>query len=767
MAAAAADDGAADAGTLDIYDGDNPEHTGLRQRKPVNQMSDSHMPLVGAQRLSIPMPDVWCCSSCKGARIDPNFVYDLLWALRCAVGVLIAALPTYLAGKGNEWMSGWTLDLSYAAIMCVFVSGRTLGETLKLIWQALMGSITAAVAPQLAINTFGDGWLSVAVFVLFYTLIVLSMPMTAITKKFALGITLNYLMHSAKHSAEPPSDLEPALPSSVTYEVLVLGLWGCGAALFFVSFPYPRLATLAARDTAQSLVKDIDEVVHLLLRGYCDGQTALDRTRLVTYFAKMEHSLADMARYLDDAWYEPRSTQTCTKLGVVLKVVYKLRAELYGMQQALTEEQSKQINEENFNDVMQNLRLPIHDLVEKSLDLLHEVQSLIDTTQANTFVANTAVEQTSVLGMKHSAARQSIKAEIENRLGKAGGALDATTQSLADFHYHLSKLRDTTKEHERNRNIIRSERIEMDDVLMMFLFSVTGFAQQLLDFPDEYAETMEDAVEQSRQNKLFAADTKMVALQFQKKQLLAALKTSVCLAFATSCNAYYFDYESTGPVIIAYVMAGHVGSSYANTVSRVLGVIVGATMSFCVLIFADCSVAWLAVMFVVIISLASFIRFTSPKASYMGLSAAVAACPILVRHWDSCDTETEIKEQYDIVRQVVFSCSLLVFFELSFRTSTGLENLQKKVSDTLTECKTAFKDMSEYNATLYGGRGFDDGSSSKPTDPKKMLNQIHVCLWASIPGYLREQSVFLEDAKAEPTLWRTGQFYIHQMKILQ
>ena len=169
----------------------------------------------------------------------------------------------------------------------------------------------------------------------------------------------------------------------------------------------------------------------------------------------------------------------------------------------------------------------------------------------------------------------------------------------------------------------------------------------------------------------------MAALQFQRANG-RCLKTAPALTAAASCNAYYFDYEATGPVMIAYLMSGHVGSSYANTVSRVLGVLVGALGSFCILIFAQCSVVVRALGFFFIIFLASFVRFASPHMSYMGLSAAVACCPVLVRHWDSCGTDIEIEQQYDIVRQVVFSCSLLVIAEICFWQSTGPENLQRK-----------------------------------------------------------------------------------------
>ena len=53
--------------------------------------------------------------------------------------------------------------------------------------QAIVGSLTAAIAPHLAVDTFGDSWLFVAVFLFFYVLVVLTLPMEAVSKKFSLA----------------------------------------------------------------------------------------------------------------------------------------------------------------------------------------------------------------------------------------------------------------------------------------------------------------------------------------------------------------------------------------------------------------------------------------------------------------------------------------------------------------------------------------------------------------------------------------------------
>ena len=80
------------------------------------QMMDSSVPLVGAQRG-------------RGGRIDPDFMHDTLWAVRCACGVLVAALPTYLAERdGEEEGSEMVRGTSAACVQRTASMGRLAAE---------------------------------------------------------------------------------------------------------------------------------------------------------------------------------------------------------------------------------------------------------------------------------------------------------------------------------------------------------------------------------------------------------------------------------------------------------------------------------------------------------------------------------------------------------------------------------------------------------------------------------------------------------------
>ena len=713
--------------------------------------------------------------------------------------------------------------LSYATVMYLFVTGRTWGETNKLIWQASVGSFTAAVAPQLAVDTFGGGWFAVALFIFFYTIVVLALPTEPLTKKFAMGICMNYLMYEAN-----PQNVG-RIERSVTFQVLLLGLWGCLVAFVLVLLP-PFHAAKHAEISAQRAVDTIHKVVALLLHGYCEGLSNGDRSKLVKHFADMEVAITSMQVALDHAWYEPGSSTATARWSAVLDMIYKLRAELYGMQKALCDEEEMHYRlfhqpwaleaeqegekglagaaglsqeQKNFvfdsssewhTTVMDELRDPAARVVLQSLALFTDVIQLI-TKQNTEIVAQVDATSDGTLSIEatrsnkagQNLVRKRLKDRITQLLQSNNQGLEKTQEAVNVLHFHFASLREATKYRHVRNQIKSDQRAERDEVLIMFLFSLTGFAQQLLDFPEEYAHTMEEM-----QNKVgwCAADKKMVALQFQRKHCVAALKTAIAVTFATTVNATLLNYEDLAPVLVSYLMAGHFGSSFQNTSSRILGLLSGAILSVCFLIFSDCkktdpacvgatdgnggacgltadgtrclvsggdciytaadteywSVVSVTAGFVLIVFGASYLRYTSPQQSYTGLTVALSASTVLVR-----ECGDNLQDQYSLLRQIILACIALTAGEMGTRmTVTGAKNLQKKISDTLTECKTAFTELAQYSADQYYLAVDPDRykPAEAPVDPRR----VERSLWSVIPMNLHHQ-VRPHGLQLQP-LWR-------------
>ena len=203
------------------------------------------------------------------------------------------------------------------------------------------------------------------------------------------------------------------------------------------------------------------------------------------------------------------------------------------------------------------------------------------------------------------------------------------------------------------------------------------------------------------------------------------------------------DHEVLGPVLVSYLMAGQVGSSWANTTSRILGLLSGAILAVCFLIFSECNEYILPIGYGLIVFFASYLRYTSPQQSYTGLVVAVSASAVLVR-----ECTEELSEQYGLVRQIILTCIALALGELVFWPVSGSKNLQKKLSDTFTECKTAFHQLSHHYVATYVA----NLAEAETIDNRK----VEKTLWAVIPAYLHDQNMFLQHAKHEPTLHRVA-----------
>jgi len=93
-----------------------------------------------------------------------------------------------------------------------------------------------------------------------------------------------------------------------------------------------------------------------------------------------------------------------------------------------------------------------------------------------------------------------------------------------------------------------------------------------------------------------------------KRQLIAAFKTSVAIVCAAGLNMQFFDYSAISPVLVAYIMAGHVGGSWAMTADRIVGLIAGMLFAFFFQIFSECADYALGLGFMIISILAFYLQ---------------------------------------------------------------------------------------------------------------------------------------------------------------
>lgn len=680
-----------------------------------------------------------CC------HVNEKFLTHLEWASRFGVGALLCALPAFLT---SEWITAFlpsiaAFDKSYAAVVFVFTFGYTLGETFQHVFQFACGSLAAAIVPQLAVNTFGADLVAIVLFMAAYTLAVLSLPLQPLTKKFALGLFIHHLMESYRN-VYLTGDTNAKLPASTPYQVLFLGCFGAGIAIFMNLIPFPRTAIGDAFRSIQGCVNDIQHAHKYLVKAYIRGANLQDRSRTLQYFNHLTEEIRHLEISLEAAWWEPWAKTRVSKYKAVLSLCHKLRTDLFGMQKALLErkldthhvgimrmtyvsdEDPDSHNEKHtFEMSIDNLNL--------SCDIaLREIQKYVSMDRANQ-------KQGQAQNLTIATMTKQIEDDLNGNSSSNGGynedgAFAKLDQAMKIFHSAYACIR-----HEKQRvEAPDKQRLERDEWLNIFLFSLTSFSQALVDFPGEYAKGLEIA--QASRN-AFMPETKTIMLNFQKRQFISAAKTSLAITGATLLNWAFFKDSaafSMAPVIIAYIMGGHIGGSYANTSHRISGLIGGMILSYFFIIFStqkgQCNLYAIATGFGVLSMLAGFVKADSPSNSYAGIVAAFIQSRIMVKGSESCTVKAE--EQLEVVQQVVLACLIVGGVELLLKPASSALFFRKQVMETLNHynqvSKMVFKKLDP---------GHRDGKNVDST------------LWRVLPSMLDKQDQYLTQATFEPSMW--------------
>lgn len=209
---------------------------------------------------------------------------------------------------------------------------------------------------------------------------------------------------------------------------------------------------------------------------------------------------------------------------------------------------------------------------------------------------------------------------------------------------------------------------------------------------DDYRTDYAAGLEQAQTTKaVFLPETKQVTFAFQKRMFISALKTSAAIFAVAMLNMLSFEYSFISPVLVAYVMAGHVGGSWANTADRIIGIIAGMMSAFFFTIFTECFVYWTAAGFGLISLLSFYVRIASRSHEYVGVVAGFVQCLIMVDH-STCTTDT--KAQLDVVQQIVLSCLAIGACEfMDFGGASSALFYRKQVAETMLDCLSIFKEV--------------------------------------------------------------------------
>ena len=781
--------------------------TVFRRETPYYQthFADSDKPCVGVA------PKKYC-------KCNPTFVAHTEWAVRAAIAATLAAAPSFFSTIRREvdWdkchdtlyeCSGWAnmkdpstsscvlnptfmksacsyscrshpgfedcnhdltwlpnedwvpdLDPSYAAVVCILAFGYTAGETHRFLWELIAGVIAAAIIPQIAVLTFGASWQVAAIFIFCYATVFICMPVDVMTKKFSLGLCVQYM---CTRSLWEERDWEWT-DHWTTYHVAKIGIYGAICALFMQLLPFPRTARGEAHRCLNSVAGDIMISLAHMVQGFCDGQTKQEKTKALVYTDHITRQLMQLEQFLTFAWWEPGSSTAVYKFKVCAATMHKCRANLYGMQQAL----SKWDNDEN-RKAMEDAKPTLLQFSTSAMETLDGLLHFMVEGELEDYVDHEVEQDDESRGRSlwHIVRRKITHREaIERKIKQHIPGYPHLERQMRSVNWVFSEMRAQLAESRED-----GHRLEEDEQLHLFMMSLTSFGQALLSFPEEYAEAHEARTNESKSDE-FIPESSLVTIYFQKRHLIAAIKTGAAIVMAFLCNIWLFDFESLAPVVISYVMAGHSGGSYANTASRCLGILTGMIVSFFFIISTSCDPVGLAFGYFLIIFAASYVRIASPTSTYTALVTSVVSSQLMVHQ---CTEEMDL--QFAMSRQLVLACFVMAIAEfglflvptwyigLDLGPTNSLTFLQTQVADTLLETRVVFLEVFQTHLSdtwanierkAYVANMFAKGVIEEYKPDKRASKLVDNSLWRNLPIYINSQEVLMEQCWDEPSFHR-------------
>ena len=170
------------------------------------------------------------------------------------------------------------------------------------------------------------------------------MPIDNMTKKLTLALCVRYMC------ARSLWDLNGWYWTDhwVTYHVAKMGVVGALCALLFQFLIPWRYAHAEAHRCLQSVGSDITISLAHMVQGFCEGQTTQERTKSLRYTDHVTRQLMQLEQFCTFAWWEPgcfkpTPQEKTYKFKVCAATMHKCRANLFGMQQALSKWETRRI----------------------------------------------------------------------------------------------------------------------------------------------------------------------------------------------------------------------------------------------------------------------------------------------------------------------------------------------------------------------------------------------------------------------------------------
>ncbi|KAL3672603.1 hypothetical protein V7S43_001898 [Phytophthora oleae] len=715
-------------------------------------------------------------SSLEQQRLSREFRFNAQLSLRVAVGVLIAsAIQTRVSDYdpsdtyGKKWVlfPSWYYlgGLSYCAVAVLFTTGKTIGSTLMIVWQAFLGVGMALVYSILLFACMDvhtqdksaedpyDGYIEIdqafssstywvnlhnfyttLPWMIIFTVVVLVCPFAATTKKFAVANNLYFIL-TIINPADPisGSGLKTSGDSSFrTANILrnlevyfLIGFVGSMVSLVIMFIPYPIFAINRLRKDSKRAAEDILDLLNIIVDSYCFKNKNVEHMHFLKLKLQRKFDAAAarhrrMDGLLKDAWWE-QSFGFHYLLGFhrpimfnYVKLVGSLISDLRTLSYAMQLEKYEHLH----FTYMKVLQREIYIIQTRSGDLLHEITNEVQ-----------------------SASRE-VKLAAIPRL---------ETQMETTLHRYRSTQNRTLRKHP-----VTLEEMAGNVPLNLFLFSLNSFCSTMISFQDTHNKKNYTDVHRIR-SFLVASVTKFFDTRHYTdgQAMLSAFRGSLAIVFGIFLSVYVYGFNSTVPSTVAYVMGNFIGGSFRATVNRVGGVVAGSVVPsvFQFFIAQICDPRYLNVVLTnvvlfVWICISMYVCYVGGYSSYAGLVSAFVSTGILMRQSDMCyasasDNASSIAiSSYSSLAQTSVGIVLFILVELMMCPKSATNLLRRNIQKTLKLQLEAFDVLFGHHLT---------NSSTMDAETMEHLREI---LQVKIPAKHAEQAALLAEAQAEPLMWR-------------
>ncbi|KAG2765791.1 hypothetical protein PC129_g7927 [Phytophthora cactorum] len=692
-------------------------------------------------------------------------------AARAAAGVLLAGViqtGSSASSTGSKFLPSFYYlgGLAYAAIMVIYASAPTVGGVVQQIWQIDLG-VGLALLYNFGVFlvipiTQGDlvsvpenlndspyfvslhDWGLVSPFMLAFTFVIFLLPIQHNVKKFAVMSNAFFMLKfinpmNPRVGGTGLKDLNNSdyatqglMKNLAVYSII--GVVGTLISLMTALVPTPLFATRKLMRRMDHAPNDIRKILNLIMDSYCFRVKDIKkmdffRLRLDRLLSVAQHRLSEMEELLDDCWWEEIvGVGLCLTFNKnVAKQFVKLYARLLKDLRAMKFAIEAENGHWTHVVLMKRMQQSLHIMQAEANDLLHEIAERV--LEASTEMPT----------VKFAHLEQTVNHFMKKYTKLYGAMLSAEVHTPGDVGKTMS--------------------------LNVFIYSFHSFVHTLFEFEERLNHKNFSC--RYRIAKFF----KMVwcsiyqGTMYMKRMTMFAVRTTLAVLIAYCISTFVFAFSATGPTAIAMVAQFHVGGTYGNMRNRMAGLVAGTVVPS-ILHFFVCKISDVvlynalnnAVLFGWIVG-SMYVCYSSSYLRMAGMVSAYMSASVLLDH--SCRTTTKALSYSSLTENSVAIITLMLV-EVCLQPQSARGLLRSNIQQVLGAYSKVFRRVFVHHITSTDATAPSVGDLPTVNETDSMTAKLseeetralHKQLSIILPAILKQQKKLVQDATAEPSLWK-------------